>query len=701
MEKRIELPNVRIGIDIGGTFTDFVIYRHDTGELNYLKLPSTPENPAMAVLLGLERCLDSSILADSKGNISILHGSTVATNALVERKGASMALITTSGFGDVLQIGRQNRPALYDFSIDPLPPLVPESLRFELDERIDKDGNVIQSLDPLQVSNLVERIKNLNLEAVAVCFLFSFVNPQHEQAVEEAFWATNDRRDDGDRIFVCASHKIHPVYREYERTSTTVVNAYVSPILSRYLTTLEKETRVRFGNNREGDIRFGMMQSNGGFISLEQARRNGVRCVLSGPAGGISGARFVADQALKAEIQGNPDEKLLKIITFDMGGTSTDVSLIIERPLITTEAYVGGHPISVPVLDIHTIGAGGGSIARVDFGGALLVGPDSAGADPGPACYGKGDMPTVTDANLVLGRLDADFFLGGSIPLDNDRAEFALAKLGDILGVSQFQVALGVIEVSTAHMERALRVISVERGYDPRDFTLLSFGGAGGLHAAELARRIGIPRVIVPPMASTLSAFGMVTANIVKDYSKTVMLPGDTPLLTISGALDDLIERGMLEVCEEGVPREDIFAERFVDMRYRGQSYELTVPFDLSVAERFRELHETMYGYTQPGAQLEIVNVRVRITGLISPPIFTPKPHASDDPSQALIGFRPVIIGPVDEFVSVPFYRGELLECGNRIQGPAIVLHTDTTIYLSPSDRAKMDSYDNLIIFPG
>ncbi|MEJ2267241.1 MAG: hydantoinase/oxoprolinase family protein, partial [Anaerolineales bacterium] len=492
---------MRIGIDIGGTFTDFVVFRPDTGKITTFKLLSTPEDPAEAVLQGLKRIASSEATSPE---FYIIHGSTVATNALLEHKGATTALIATRGFRDVLQIGRQNRPALYDFSVDPPPPLIPARLRWEVDERVDHHGHVLASIDPLQVKSLVRELESKNIESVAVCLLFSFLRPDHERIIGEQLKSAN--------YFVSASSEILPEFREYERTSTTVVNAYVSPILDRYLAHLESET---------AGTQLRVMQSNGGIISTREARRSGVRCILSGPAGGVVGSCFIAESALNDPLSGeiyrpSGAEPALKVITFDMGGTSTDVSLIDGVPRVTTESIVGGHPIRVPVLDIHTIGAGGGSIAGVDMGGALRVGPESAGANPGPACYGRGELsecrPTVTDAHLVLGHLDPENFLGGKMPLDVSRAQHVLEALAEQLGLEPLQTALGVIEIANAHMERALRVISVERGNDPRDFTLLSFGGAGGLHAGDLARRLGIPRVLIPPIASTLSAFGMLAA---------------------------------------------------------------------------------------------------------------------------------------------------------------------------------------------
>jgi N-methylhydantoinase A len=537
------------------------------------------------------------------------------------------------------------------------------------------------------VEALVPRLRQSGAESVAVCLLFSFLHTEHEQAIADPL------RKAG--FFVSPSCEILPEYREYERASTTAVNAYVSPALDRYLGRLDEALSG-------SQITLRVMQSNGGNISLGEARRNGVRCILSGPAGGVIGAGHVASLASSSPWQ--KDGTGVRVITFDMGGTSTDVSLIEGAPQITTEAVVGGCPIRLPLLDIHTIGAGGGSIASVDAGGALRVGPHSAGADPGPACYGHGELPTVTDANLVLGRLPTEHFLGGQMPLDAGRAWQALVRLGQMLGLEAEQAALGVVEVVNAHRERALRVISVERGHDPRRFTLLSFGGAGGLHAADLARRARIPMVLVPPLASTLSAFGMLAADVVKDYSQTVMLPGDTPLDEIAGRLEMLAERGRVEVKSEGVQESVIRIERLADLRYQGQSYELTVPFSQRLIEDFHALHRKAYGYDRPEAAIEIVNLRLRAIGQGHPPDLPRPPSGNADPGPALINRRRALLpsrGNQTGAVELPLYRGEALQAGNQISGPALVVRTDTTIWIGLGDHATVDSFGNLLIAIG
>jgi len=739
---------LRIGIDIGGTFTDFVTFSPASGEIKTFKLPSTPHDPAEAVLIGLARISEQlsvnspssgtegaqSVLRDGQWNI--IHGSTVATNALLERKGAKTALITTSGFKDVLQIRRQNRPDLYDFASRPTLPLIPADLRLEVDERVDFQGNVLTPLEDEQINQIISNLqspvtsKQLPVDSIAVVLLFSFANPEHEQRIAEKLRAAG--------FFASASHEILPEYREYERTSTTVVNAYVSPVLDRYLSKLEKSltskktpssnTQSPISNLQYPTSTLQIMQSNGGSISVAEAKNSAVRCILSGPAGGVVGCQYIGeithgfDQNVskKPHISKPTDSNLqypisnLQLLTFDMGGTSTDVSLIDGEPQITTEAEVGGHPIAIPLLDIHTIGAGGGSIAYVDAGGALRVGPQSAGADPGPACYGKTEdrrpetgnprrpspvsslFATVTDANVMLGRIPPDDFLGGTMPLYPELAEEALRRVGEELGLSPIETALGVIEIANAHMERALRVISVERGYDPRDFTLLSFGGAGGLHSADLARRLRIPEVLISPYASTFSAFGMLAADVIKDYTQTVMLPGITSIEEIAARLEPLTEKGRQDLLNEGLDEENIIIQSSLDMRYRGQSYELSIPFGENFIADFHEAHRQSYGYDRPGGEIEIVNLRVRAVGQVPSPQIAPQPMGIAEASDAQIDIHPVTFAAGTQ--EIPFYRGEMLQPGNQITGPAIVVRDDTTILIGDQDKASVDPYLNLIL---
>jgi N-methylhydantoinase A len=695
-----EQNQLRVGIDIGGTFTDFVIYDPQSNQLDTFKLLSTPENPADVVLRGLELIRSRYEPENQSIRLDIIHGSTVATNALLERKGARTAFVTTLGFADLLQIGRQNRPELYDLFAYPPQQLIPVEYRYEVNERVDSLGQVLKGLEAGEIESLVSELKMQGVQSVAICLLFSFLHPEHESLIAKRL------REAGFPVSV--SSEILPEFREYERASTTTVNAYVSPALDSYLSRLEADT---VDKRQAFNIR--VMQSNGGNIRLDEARRAGVHCILSGPAGGVVAGQYLASRVRAPELAampGNLPSQWLagyepgKVITFDMGGTSTDVSLIDGTPQTTTEAEIGGCPIRIPILDIHTIGSGGGSIARADAGGALRVGPQSAGADPGPACYGSGDLPTVTDANLVLGRLSPAHFLGGQIILDRQRAWQALDRLGAELGLSAVQAAAGVVAVANAHMERALRVISVERGHDPRRFALVSFGGAGGLHAVDLARRVGITSVLVPPLAATFSAFGMLAAQVVKDYSQTTMMPGSTPLDEIEVRLDGLTRRGIEELQQSGIHRqklEQLVIERFVDMRYLGQSYELTVPYSSELVKEFHAAHQRQYGYARLQADIEFVTLRTRVIQRVQPPQLAPLPFAGEDPSPALLEERLVVLGEHGEAQPVPFYRGEDLRPGNQVAGPALVVRPDTTILIGAGDRGIVDRYGNLWIGVG
>ena len=664
--------NVWVGIDIGGTFTDFVIYSSSDQSLQRFKILSTPADPAEAVLQGLAQ------LPHHPGR-HIVHGSTVATNAILERKGARTALITTKGFRDVLLIGRQNRPELYDLFPVISPPLIPRAWSFEISERVDCEGTILTPLQEQGLLSILEMLRHEAIQSVAVSFLFSFVNPAHEQ------WVTKRLRDEG--FFVTGSSEILPEFREYERTSTTVVNAYVSPVLDTYLGRLEREMKP---------TEFHIVQSNGGRISVAQARGHGVRSILSGPAGGVVGARYLAGLA-----------GFTRILTYDMGGTSTDVALVHETIHVTTEAQIGGNPIRVPVIDIHTVGAGGGSLATVDAGGNLRVGPQSAGAHPGPVCYGRGGtIPTVTDAHVVLARLPRDGFLGGQMRLNREAAQQAFEDLSRQMVLTprsgldiRQTLALGMIQIANVHMERALRVISVERGEDPRETVLVAFGGAGGLHACDLARALRIPHVLVPPMAATLSALGMLAADVQLDYVQTVMLSGDTPLEILEQCTQPLVDLGKGDLHREGVVPEQALLSRVVDVRYVGQSFDLAVPLTSDFHEEFHRIHCARYGYSQPETPIEIVNVRVRAVGLVTPPTIPTQPLGSADPTSAKWEDRPVVLPQGMQLV--PHYLGNRLRPGHEISGPAILVLDDTTVYLGPTDHAAIDTYSNMLIEVG
>ncbi len=650
---------VIVGVDTGGTFTDF-IYLKD-GKWQVLKLLSTPHNPAEAVLKGL-----SKIGGERR---RITHGTTVATNAVLERKGAKTAFVTNRGFEDLLEIGRQNREELYSFRVKKVKHLVPRELTFGLSCRLNSEGKHVETLKSEEVKELVEKLKSLAVESVAVSFLFSFLNPEDEIRVKEAL--------EREGFTVSISSEIVPEFREFERASTTVVNAYVMPKMKGYIGYLVK-------NLQNGDT-LRVMQSNGGVISPETAAKEPVRTVLSGPAGGVVGAWKIG------KLSG-----FEKLITFDMGGTSTDVSLIDGRPELSVESKIAGLPIKVPVIEIHTVGAGGGSIARVDRGGALRVGPESAGADPGPICYGKGNRITVTDANLFLGRLDPDHFLGGEMKLYPERLKPHFEEMAKRLGITPLELAEGILEVANSKMAKALRVISVERGYDPEEFTLFSFGGAGGMHAAYLARDLSIPRVLIPKNPGILSALGMVLSDVVKDYSKTVMLKEEEATAeTLEEHFRELEERAKREMEREGFEGE-LLLERQLDLRYKGQSFELTVPYSKEFRESFERAHERLYGYRHT-RDLEIVNVRLRAVGVTEKPSFEPLKECGEGfPEGALLKCKKVYFE--GEWVETPVLDREKLLPGHQFHGPAVVVEYSSTTVVPPFARVKVDPFGNLLL---
>ena len=664
----------RLGVDTGGTFTDFVWLGAD-GRYQILKQLSTPQDPSEAILSGM-------VTMSVPETADIVHGSTVATNALLERKGARTALITTQGFADVLAIGRQNRPDIYALVPQKPPPLVPACWRLEVAERITASGAVLHPLNLAELPAIWQTLQAEQIESVAVCLLFSFLQPQHEQQIRHFLQAQADRG-----LHISLSSDILPEYREYERTATTVINAYVAPLMTRYLRRLAAGVQPR---------RLSVMQSNGGIISASTAGDEAARTVLSGPAGGVVGARFVAEQAGFSDI-----------ITFDMGGTSTDVALCPSRLPTTASGEIAGLPLRLPIIDIHTVGAGGGSIARVDAGGALQVGPESAGAWPGPACYGRSPsrLPTVTDANLVLGRLDADHFLGGTMRLDETAAVAALQGLAEAMKVADVETAAwGVIQVANANMERAIRRISVERGYDPRCFTLMPFGGAGPLHACEMAENLQIPRVLVPPVPGVLSALGMLVAAPTKDYSQTVMravaawTAADEAWLGQQAA--PLAARAVAEMAAEGHDEAALTLSYRLDMRYKGQSHELTVPWtsgQSDVTALFHAAHEQRYGYRLlEGEMMEVVTLRVTAVAPVDPPQILQDLPGDADASAAIVGHKRVWFRQQPQ--PTVLYDRARLHPGHQFDGPAVVFQYDTTIVIPPGWGTAVDSFNNLIL---
>ena len=569
---------MRVGVDSGGTFTDFVYWDGDS--LQTRKIRSTPKDPSLAILEGLMEIHATEIV----------HGSTVATNTLLQRNGARTALIATRGFEDLLEIGRQNRSSLYDWNLQAQPGLVSKDQKFGVNERMLHDGSVLTPLKEADINDLLNGLSGV--ESVAVCLLHSYANPVHEQKIGQIL------REAG--FSTSLSSEILPEYREYERAATTVVNAYVSPLIKQYLEMLSAAL---------GNTQLRIFQSNGGSISAEEASSQAVRTVLSGPAGGLVGAATVAHEL-----------DIERFISFDMGGTSTDVSLYDGRPQYTTEGEVAGLPVRVPMLDIRSIGAGGGSISYFDKADALRVGPQSAGAEPGPVCYGTGTELTVTDANLLLGRIEQGSFLSGTIQLDLERTREIASRIADKASISIEQLAEAIIRSANATMERAIRSISIERGHNPRDYTLICFGGAGALHACEIAESLEIPRLVVPAHAGVLSALGMLVADCIRDYSASVL--NEEPAVVFTR----LEEQARREMRQQGF--EDPLLIRTVDMRYEGQSYEINVPEDRAAA--FDQEHEKQYGYHHQNWNVESVTVRVQAIGR-TPESALPKLGATSD----------------------------------------------------------------------
>ncbi len=669
-----------IGVDTGGTFTDFIALLPDGSQVAHKTL-STPRDPGEAVIAGLKELLArlerEGRLPEDRRQIRIVHGSTVATNAILERKGAKTAFVATAGFRDILHIGRQARRELYDLTPQAAAPLLSAEACFEVDERVGAGGEVVRPLSPASVDALVEALRAGGFESVAVTFLHSYARPDHEQAVAERLWAEG--------FSVSASHDILPEHREYERASTTVLNAYVSPLMSRYL--------GRLGQAVEKDLGLGpmrVMQSNGGVTDAARAGRYGVHTVLSGPAGGVVGALKAASRA-----------GATGIITFDMGGTSTDVSLLPGELSYTTQSEIEGFPLRIPVLDIHTVGAGGGSIAWVDAGGALRVGPQSAGADPGPACYGRGgDHFTVTDAHVVLGRLPARWFMGGRMAIDRAAALAACERLAALLDAGTGDAARAVLGVVNAQMERALKVISIERGRDPREFALVSFGGAGALHACELARALGIPAVLVPPDPGVLSAFGMAVADAVFTFSQGLLGPLDKARAAEAKEwAARLFRRGVEALAAEGIAAEMRAVSLFADLRYERQSYELTLPAPfllhappgecLALLEQaFHRAHEEAYGYSHPGGRVEIVAVRARAEGRIprpSPALLPPADGRPEPVERAFAWFGA-------ERCETPVYLRSDMKAGCELEGPAIAVEQHATILIPPGHTCRVDA---------
>ncbi len=649
-----------VAVDTGGTFTDFVILRGGLTSIH--KRPSTPANPAEAVLAGLEELLQ----ADEK--FLLAHGSTVATNALLERRGARTLWITNAGFEDLIEIGRQARPQLYALVGERPPPLVAAEDRVGISGRILKDGSEERPLDDDELTALLERLAGA--ESIAIGLLHSYANSSHEDAVAEAVSELG--------VPVTASGRLLPEYREYERFSTALVNAYVAPLVRRYLDSLERDSRA---------TRVRIMASGGGTFSVRRAATEPVHTILSGPAGGVVAALEAAQR-----------NGFFQVLSFDMGGTSTDVSLCPGRPTHTKEYEISGSAVAIPVIDIHTVGAGGGSIAARDPGGALKVGPQSAGAVPGPICYGGGGTDvTVTDAHVWLGRIPPDRFLGGRRHLDRPAIEGPLAKLASEIDASPEGAAEGILEVANARMVGALRLISVERGYDPADLVLVAFGGAAPLHAAELATRLGVPRVLVPLDPGTLSARGILVADVRKDTSRSVLRSGaDAEITTLKGDFAELEEQARAELATEGYSGADVFVDLAIDARYQGQSYELEVPAAPDWTDRFHAAHQQRFGFMRTDAVVEAVTLRATARAGVPRPS-SPALEAAKGDSETDGAARVFIEG---EWRDIPLYERSSLRTGHEIPGPAVIAEYSATTWVPSGWHVEVGTSGDILLRP-
>jgi len=684
----IQRMNFRLAVDVGGTFTDIALADESVGRISIVKVPSTPSNPALGVIQGIRKIIDQEGI-QSRDIGYLIHGTTVATNCLLTHTGARVALITTEGFRDALHIGRQARPSLYDFWARRSEPLVPRQRRYEVPERTLYDGSILKELDRGATEDVVRRIVRENVEAIAVCLINSYANPTHEQIVAEVV------AEQAPDVVVSISSEVLPEFREFERMSTVVVNSYVMPRVSRYVDDLSRRLQ---GIGLDSELY--IMQSNGGVITSHMASRFSARTILSGPAGGALAGVHLARVLNKDNL-----------ITIDMGGTSFDVCLIHRGDLrFTTDGEISGYRIKLPMIDIHTIGAGGGSIAWVDSGGALRVGPQSAGADPGPACYSRGGSEaTVTDANVVLGRINPAYLLDGDLELSAQGAWRAVEmRVARPLGMSVEAAARGIIAVVNASMVRAIRVISVERGYDPREFSLVAFGGAGPLHAVELARELDMPEVVVPVNPGATSAVGMLTADVRHDFVMTYLRQlAQLDISYLNEAYARLNDQAIAQLAEENIKEHRMVLAKSADMRYARQAYELPISIPsrsltdqdlLALAEVFHNAHHQAYGYSRREDPVELVNIRVVALGKMQPldTAGIKSAESDTDAGQALQDSRPVCF--YDEYVETPVYRRARMAPGTQITGPAIVEQLDSTTVIFPGQWSYVDDHGNIRI---
>lgn len=680
--------NYKIGVDVGGTFTDVCLFDQDTGEIKVHKLPSTPHDPSVAIADGILQIMErENITPESVAYLA--HGTTVATNATLERKGCKTAILTTKGFRDLMELARQTRPSLYDVQADKPVPLVRKRLRKEVDERMLYTGDVLKPVDEEQVAQVVDELKAMGVESYAVCLLHAYINPAHEKQVERII------KERHPEAYVSISSDILPEYREYERMSTTTLNSYIGPIVGRYATNFKKRVKD-MGLQLTPYIN----QSNGGLMSIETTYDQPIRTALSGPAAGVAGANYVAKLA-----------GVKNFITFDMGGTSTDVSLIENNvPKLTTTKAIADFPVRVPMTDVTAVGAGGGSIAWVDSGGMLKVGPESAGAVPGPISYMKGGtVPTVTDANVVLHRLNPEYILGGRMKIDEKAAYDAIeAQLSPALDMTPTDVARGIVTVVNSNMARAIRIVSVERGYDPREFVLMAFGGAGALHAASVGKDLGMHKVMIPSNPGILCAVGLLASDIRSDYVKTCLL-NLTPdnLDKINEFFQSMNDEATTWLDTEGIPQDKRSIVKRVDLRYAGQNFELTVDVTEDVIDeaaiarifdQFSQQHKREYGFVRENKVLQIVNCRVAALGKVSTIQLKEQPYGGENAEKAIIGQRDVYFEETQGYVPTTVYNRDLLENGNVFAGPAIIEQMDATIVVPPGHTAQIDPYLNIMI---
>jgi N-methylhydantoinase A len=705
--KELNIKRFRIGVDIGGTFTDGTLVDSSTGHVTTSKVLTTPTDPASGFISAVNKLLEVNSEVDPDEIEHVVHATTVATNAIIEGKTAKTAFVTTEGFRDMLEIARQIRPSLYDLQFEKPAPLVPRQLCFEIPERLDAKGNVVIPLDENALAQIVDQIVKTGVDAVAICLLHSYRNSDHERKVGEAIKAKLPE------VKISLSSEIVPEFREYLRASTTVINSAVAPIVSTYLASIIK--KLHAANVRSELL---VMQSNGGVYPAESASESPVFMVESGPAAGAVAAASIGSGL------GYPN-----VISFDMGGTTAKASLIRDgQPNITKDYSVGGaaqsgagafggasgYPIRTPVVDLVEIGAGGGSIAWVDSGGALRVGPQSSGADPGPVCYGlDGKEPTITDANLILGRLDPNYFAGGEMTLDTEAANNAISEYcAEPLGLSIEAAAHGIVEIANTAMVNALRLVSVQRGHDPRDFILMGFGGAGPAHVVRLAEQAGIPQVLIPAEPGTTSALGLLVTDVRMESSATLIERSDQiELSKITNEFERLENSGRIAHSSAASASGEPIFERSVEMRYWGQSFELSVPVPdrkiidadwmSELIESFHESHNTAYGFRADDEPVELVNLRLTTIGKIARPQLRKLDINSPDAKVAIKGKRPVYFGTDSSeggVIHTTVYDRPKLPAGSVFNGPAIVEEPDCTTVIQPSWSVTVDDFGNLLI---